>query len=1077
MDKKKSIAAGVVSLTLLALGAYNIAANDNNETKDEEVYTKTNAPSEESSSTKKDDKVSVKETSSKQEDKDQSKVVAGKAKVSKDEVLDQLYTTKDGDTIGAIAKENGVSEDIILDVNGIENGNYVQAGWKIAVNADQMKTLADEGSYPNLAKQDGEGKTGRYTYTKPTKPASTPVSVVTENTSKQAENKPEPAKPQVEKNKDVNTNKGTSSKETDKKTDKPVEPPVAARPEKPDYGAIGVPNDWSAPVTEFEPEEPTKPQEEIPNKETDNDKETPVEEENEKPTETEDEATDVETPSDEEEEIVEEQPAEETPIEEVTPEEDIDEDVEVPEAEKPTLPPTEVVDSETEETTEPEEETTEEVVEEVPATDGETSENSEIIDEDIIEEPVTELPAEGETTPETEGGTSEDVVGEETVETPTTPPVTETPSTEVPEGEEETEQPAEEEPVKDIVTTRTYNITTTLNPASEVRYDPTLPVGQSYVVEGTAGSRVETYKEVTVNGVIASTDLIDTQVTASTPTITYYGSKPEAVKVTTKQRTVTTTINFGTTTKQTNDLYEGETRVVTEGINGSRTETYKQTFHNDEFVDEVLIDTQVKDPVNKVIEVGTKKREEVKPKVRIDTVQESSYIKAPTDAIIEYDNTLAKGERKVKRNAKDGVKITTIKVTYENNIEVNREVVNETVQTAPVQAIIVVGTKEAPKTTEHMVTESVTIPVPDAIIKYDNTLEVGKTVTEREGQTGTKQIIYNITKDANGNEIKREYISENVVKEAVAPVIVKGSKQAPKAETKTVTEKETIALDPTVIYNPYFNKNQEFTVVEGQDKIVENQYKITYVDGKQVSKELVGTKVIQEGYAAKVEKGTQDVITIEGVSKQNLSDAEITERANDDSYRVFVTTPTYQNGRIVSYQQNHSTLTEVEREAFNNFETINELKFNQEFAKAVNDERAKFGLSPLAVDTELAKGVLVRAEEVANEAKLDHTRPANEKGERELFVTAFDYLTRNYTSGENIAATFYNGNPYTLYSEEYLATKLFNNWKNSPGHYENMMTNYTDMWVSIQIGDTPEGTDGKGVQDYVYGVNVFGYQD
>src|SRR5699024_5614537 len=180
--------------------------------------------------------------------------------------------------------------------------------------------------------------------------------------------------------------------------------------------------------------------------------------------------------------------------------------------------------------------------------------------------------------------TSEDVVGEETVETPTTPPVTETPSIEVPEGEEETEQPAEEEPVKDIVTTRTYKITITLNPASEVRYDPTLPVGQSYVVEGVAGSRVETYKEVTVNGVIASTDLIDTQVTASTPTITYYGSKPEEIKVTTKQRTVTTTINFGTTTKRTSDLYEGETRVVTEGINGSRTETYKQTFHNDKLV-------------------------------------------------------------------------------------------------------------------------------------------------------------------------------------------------------------------------------------------------------------------------------------------------------------------------------------------------------------------------------------------------------------------------------------------------------------------------------------------------------------
>lgn len=92
-------------------------------------------------------------------------------------------------------------------------------------------------------------------------------------------------------------------------------------------------------------------------------------------------------------------------------------------------------------------------------------------------------------------------------------------------------------------------------------------------------------------------------------------------------------------------------------------------------------------------------------------------------------------------------------------------------------------------------------------------------------------------------------------------------------------------------------------------------------------------------------------------------------------------------------------------------------------------------------------------------------------------MTDFDYLEDNYVRSENIAATIYNGNPYTLYSEEYLASKLFNTWKNSPGHYENMMTNYTDMWVSIQIGDTPEGTKGIGVQDYVYGVNVFGYQD
>ena len=87
-------------------------------------------------------------------------------------------------------------------------------------------------------------------------------------------------------------------------------------------------------------------------------------------------------------------------------------------------------------------------------------------------------------------------------------------------------------------------------------------------------------------------------------------------------------------------------------------------------------------------------------------------------------------------------------------------------------------------------------------------------------------------------------------------------------------------------------------------------------------------------------------------------------------------------------------------------------------AALVNAERAKAGLSPLTLDTELSANAAVRAQEIVE--KFDHTRPDGSK-----FSTAVTIEWR--TVGENIA--------YGQSSPE----AVMNAWMNSSGHRANIL--------------------------------------
>lgn len=79
----------------------------------------------------------------------------------------------------------------------------------------------------------------------------------------------------------------------------------------------------------------------------------------------------------------------------------------------------------------------------------------------------------------------------------------------------------------------------------------------------------------------------------------------ERVKVATV--TETETVKFSTEKIKTNDLYEGQSEVVTEGVNGKTEHTYEVTYIDGKETNRVLLKTEVKsEPVTKVIRVGTK---------------------------------------------------------------------------------------------------------------------------------------------------------------------------------------------------------------------------------------------------------------------------------------------------------------------------------------------------------------------------------------------------------------------------------------------------------------------------------------
>ena len=152
--------------------------------------------------------------------------------------------------------------------------------------------------------------------------------------------------------------------------------------------------------------------------------------------------------------------------------------------------------------------------------------------------------------------------------------------------------------------------------------DATLPKGQTKVVqEGVNGEQIVFSEVTTVDGK-ASSKVIKTSITKQpVDKVITIGTKEEASPVkpapveevldakSGKPKVVTSTevVPFQTITQNDATLPKGQTKVVQEGVNGERTILTEVSTVDGKQTSKVLENTITKQPVNKVIAVGTKK--------------------------------------------------------------------------------------------------------------------------------------------------------------------------------------------------------------------------------------------------------------------------------------------------------------------------------------------------------------------------------------------------------------------------------------------------------------------------------------
>ena len=338
-------------------------------------------------------------------------------------------------------------------------------------------------------------------------------------------------------------------------------------------------------------------------------------------------------------------------------------------------------------------------------------------------------------------------------------------------------------------------------------------------------------KEVEKTEVVQETPTVTPQPAAEktlvqTPVAPAVEEKPVSEKPQTRQEESLVEIPFETVTSPDANLAEGQTRIITAGVNGKRRLVTKVSMVNGQEVREVIEDQVVQNPVSQVIAVGTKK--EVQP--------------APTPV---PTHQVAKGTQE---EGKEGQSLT-----------------QPTLPEAPIE---VKGTQE-----EGKEGQSLTQPeLPEALVEAKGTQEEGK-----EGQSLTQPELPEAPVEAKGTQEEgKEGQSLTQPELPEAQVDVKGTQeegkegqalvqdQLPeyKVTEGTLVEESTTELDYKIetTEDPTKYTDEETIVRNGEkgSQVTKTTYKT--VEGVKTDQVLsTSTEVTKEPVNQQVSRGTKPI--------------------------------------------------------------------------------------------------------------------------------------------------------------------------------------------------------------------------
>ena len=172
-------------------------------------------------------------------------------------------------------------------------------------------------------------------------------------------------------------------------------------------------------------------------------------------------------------------------------------------------------------------------------------------------------------------------------------------------------------------------------------------------------------------------------------------------------KSTTEVVPFETITQNDATLPKGQTKVVQEGVNGEQIVFSEVTTVDGKESSKVVKTSVTKEPVNKIIAVGTKEEVAPTPKVEYKTTPEEGVLNATVEkpelvvsteaidfeTITQNDATLPKGQTKVVQEGVNGERTIYTEVSTVNG-EKSSKIVENSITKQPVNKVVAVGTKE-----------------------------------------------------------------------------------------------------------------------------------------------------------------------------------------------------------------------------------------------------------------------------------------------------------------------------------------------------------------------------------------------
>jgi len=392
-----------------------------------------------------------------------------------------------------------------------------------------------------------------------------------------------------------------------------------------------------------------------------------------------------------------------------------------------------------------------------------------------------------------------------------------------------------------------------LHPSSPVSAEqPQLPVEKQSSKENEKTEVVQERAAVTPETVVEKP-------VVETPAASAVEEKPVFEKPQARQEESLVEIPFETVTSPDTNLAEGQTRIVTAGVNGQRRIVTKVSVVNGQEVREVIEDQVVQNPVSQVIAVGTKKEVQPAP-TPVPQAEPSHQVAKGTQEAGKEGQSLTQAElpeapvevKGTQEEGKEGQALVQPELPeYKEPVSTKGTQEPEHEMKSPVLDLpeykVTTGTVE--KSTESEL-DFTTEVVPD------DTKYVGEEVVERQGTKGV-QVTKTTYETVEGVETDKVLSTMTEVKTpAVSKVVKKGTK--PIEGTKVETREEVIPFATKTEDDDTLKRGTTKVAQEGVDgkKQITETYKT--IRGEKTSEApIVEEKVILQPQDKIIKQGTK----------------------------------------------------------------------------------------------------------------------------------------------------------------------------------------------------------------------------